>query len=144
LRLAAGTTLGSTADRIDEVRARGALLPAFGLSLMVRLTKFGAHWMFLQAVLVPLGIAWGEMGFFRSFLGVAGAELSAMLPISGVAALGTYEAAWALGFTRLGLGQEEAILSGFATHLLSQIHDYTLGVLALLILMWPARPAARS
>lgn len=133
----AGETLESTAARVDEVRARGALLPAFGLSLLVRLTKFGAHWMFLQAVLVPLGVPWGEMSFLRSFLGVAGAELSAMLPISGLAAFGTWEAAWALGFTRLGLTQEQAILSGFATHVLSQVHDYGLGVLSLLLLMRP-------
>lgn len=130
-------TVESTADRVQEVRRRGDLLPAFGLSLLVRLTKFGAHWMFLQAVLVPLGMPWGELGFFRAFLGVAGAELSAMLPISGLAAFGTYEAAWALGFSRLGLTEQQAILSGFATHILSQLHDYSLGVLSLLVLMRP-------
>lgn len=133
----ASETLRGTAERVDAVRSRGALLPAFGLSLLARLTKFGAHWMFLQAVLVPLGIPWGQMSFTRAFLGVAGAELSAMLPISGLAAFGTYEAAWTLGFTRLGLTEQQAILSGFATHLLTQLHDYSLGLAALLILMSP-------
>lgn len=134
----AAETLTSTAGRVEEVRARGALLPALAVSLVVRLAKFGSHWLFLMAVLVPLGVPWGELGFFRAFLGVAGAELSAMLPISGIAAFGTWEAAWTMGFTRLGLSEQQAVLSGFATHILSQLHDYSLGVLSLLILMSPA------
>ena len=72
------------------------------------------------------------------------AELSATLPIHSLAGFGTYEAAWTLAFTQLGLPTEIAVLSGFATHLLSQIHDYGLGLLAFLWIMRPrrARPAA--
>jgi uncharacterized membrane protein YbhN (UPF0104 family) len=73
------------------------------------------------------------------FLGVAGAELSATLPLHSLAGFGTYEAAWTLGFTQLGMSTEIAILSGFATHLLSQVHDYGLGLLAFLWLMRPRR-----
>ncbi len=134
-----GNALHSTAGRVDQVRRRGVLVPVFLLSLAVRLTKFGGHYFLLQAVLVPLGVAWGSLGFFESFLGVAGAELSAMLPISGLAGFGTWEAAWTLGFTQLGLTPDQAVLSGFATHVLSQLHDYTLGILALIALMWPGR-----
>lgn len=60
-----------------------------------------------------------------------------MLPISGLAAIGTWEAAWTLAFTRLGLDAEVAVISGFATHVLSQLHDYSLGIVALIVLMWP-------
>lgn len=134
-----GNALHSTAGRVEQVRRRGVLVPVFLLSLAVRLTKFGGHYFLLQAVLVPLGVAWGSLGFFESFLGVAGAELSAMLPISGLAGFGTWEAAWTLGFTHLGLTPDQAVLSGFATHVLSQLHDYTLGILALIALMWPGR-----
>lgn len=137
-------TLRDTATRVDAVRARGALLPALGLSFFVRLGKFGSYWLFLQAVLVPLGVAWGSIDFFTGFLGVAGAELSAMLPISGIAAIGTWEAAFTIGFTRLGLTEPQAVLSGFATHILSQLHDYALGITALLWLMWPRRRPAEG
>lgn len=136
--------LVATAERVDAVRRRGALWPALGLSIVVRLAKFGAHWLFLQAVLVPLGVPWGTLGFFEGFLGVAAAEMSAMLPISGLAAIGTWEAAWTLAFTRLGLDAEVAVISGFATHVLSQLHDYGLGVAALIVLMWPRRPSIRQ
>jgi hypothetical protein len=66
--------------------------------------------------------------------------MSATLPIHGIAGFGTYETAWALGFGQLGLSSRVAILSGFATHLLSQLYDYSIGLLALAIaLAWSRR-----
>lgn len=143
LRLA-GRVLGvpsftETAEQVVGVHRRGDLIPAVLLSFGVRITKFGAHYLILQSVLVPLGLEWGSLGFFESFLGVAGAELSAMLPVSGLAAFGTWEAAFTLGFTHLGLTQDQAVVAGFATHVLTQLHDYGLGAMALLMLMWPGR-----
>lgn len=140
----AAAALSATAQRVEQVRERGVLVPVFVLSLLVRLTKFAAHYFVLQAVLVPLGVAWGTLSFFEAFLGIAGAELSAMLPVSGIAAFGTWELAWTTGFTRLGLSQQQAIVSGFATHIVIQLHDYTLGAASLVILMWPASRSKNS
>ncbi len=129
----------STADEVDASWQRGVALPVFLLSIVVRLCKFGAYYCLLHAVLVPHGYTWGTLSFPMVFLGVAGAELSATLPLHSLAGFGTYEAAWTLGFTQLGMSTEIAILSGFATHLLSQVHDYGLGLLAFLWLMRPRR-----
>jgi len=129
-----------TAEQVRRVRRRGVLLPVLLVSLLVRFFKFGAYYVLLQAVLISHGMAWGTLNFFEVFLGVAGAELSATLPIHGIAGLGTYEAAWALGFTQLGFTEELAILSGFATHLISQTYDYGLGLAAL---VWIMRPGFR-
>ncbi len=141
-RVLRAQTLTETAGQVVQVHRRGDLIPAVLLSCGVRITKFGAHYLILQSVLVPLGIPWGSLGFFESFLGVAGAELSAMLPVSGLGAFGTWEAAFALGFTQLGLTQDQAVLAGFATHVLTQLHDYGLGTLCLLALMRPRRRLA--
>ncbi len=55
-----------------------------------------------------------------------------------MASLGPYEAAGALGFTYwLGLPPELATLAATAFHGLSQVHDYGLGLLALLWIMAP-------
>ena len=143
-RVLGAPTLTETAGQVVEVHHRGDLIPAVLLSCGVRITKFGAHYLILQSVLVPQGVPWGSLGFFESFLGVAGAELSAMLPVSGLGAFGTWEAAFALGFTHLGLTQDQAVLSGFATHVLTQLHDYGLGALALLVLMRPRRTRATA
>ncbi len=128
-----------TADQVAAVSARGALWPAVALSFLVRTAKFGAHYLVLQSVLVPLGVSWGSLGVVESFLGVAGAELSSMLPIAGLGAFGTWEAAFAFGFSQLGLTFDQAVLAGFATHILTQLHDYGLGVTALVILWSPSR-----
>ena len=158
-RCAAGNRLGrvdlwtklsglatDTAEQVRGVRQRGVLLPVLLVSLLVRIFKFGAYYVLLQAVLIPHDMPWGTLNFFEVFLGVAGAELSATLPIHGIAGLGTYEAAWTIGFTQLGFTEELAILSGFATHLISQVYDYSLGLAAMLWIMRPgfAVPVRRS
>jgi hypothetical protein len=76
---------------------------------------------------------------------VAGAELAASLPLPTVASLGPYEAAGALGFAYwLGLPRDLAALSATAFHALSQLHDYGLGLLALLVIMAPGVRAGRT
>ena len=151
LRLAAGRPLAARFAGIEEVSrkldqvavqvgqasGRNILVPAFLVSLVIRLAKFGSMYCLLHAVLVPHGYDWGSLPFFHVFLGMAGAELSATLPIHGVAGLGTYEAVWALTFTQLGFPAEVAIVSGFATHLITQVQDRAVGLPAMVWIMRP-------
>ncbi len=112
-----------------------------GLSVLIRLLKFGAYWSLLLGVVGEHDLGARDLPFWTVFLGIAGAELSATLPIHGIAGFGTYETAWKLGFERLGVSPRVAILSGFATHLLSQIYDYSVGLVALgLALAWSRKP----
>ena len=116
------------------------------LSLLLRLAKYGAYYCLLEALLVGQGHASGGLSFARVFLSLAGAEMAASLPLPAIASLGPYEAAGALGFSYwLGLPAELAILAAAAFHGLSQLHDYSLGLLALLWIMapwgrWTGRP----
>ncbi len=113
-----------------------------GLSVVIRLLKFAAYWSLLLGVVGEHDLGAKDLPFWSVFLGIAGAELSATLPIHGIAGFGTYETAWKLGFERLGVSPRVAILSGFATHLLSQVYDYSLGLVALgLALAWSRKPA---
>ena len=130
------------ARRLEEVareveRSGGVrqILQLLLVSFAIRGFKFAAYWSLLLGVVYERGITASDLPFWQVFLGIAGAELSATLPIHGIAGFGTYEAAWALGFTHLGLDRETAILSGFATHLLSQAFDYSTGLLALLLVL---------
>ncbi len=129
-----------TGESLGEIQRRGVLGRVFWVSVAVRLLKFSAYYALLHAVLVSHGFTLATLKPFHVFLGIAGAEFSATLPIHSLAGFGTYEAAWTLGFTQLGFTKELAILSGFATHLLSQIHDYGLGLAAFL---WVMRPGYR-
>lgn len=125
----------ATAAEIARAGGPGRIAAILGLSVAIRGIKFAAYWLLLLAVLHERGVESAALPFWRVFLGIAGAELSATLPVHGIAGFGTYETAWTLGFTRLGLDRETAILSGFATHLLSQVYDYSLGLVALAVML---------
>jgi hypothetical protein len=137
------------ASRLDEAacevsRSGGAakVTALIALSIVIRLFKFAAYWSLLLGVVGEHDLGARDLPFWTVFLGITGAELSATLPIHGIAGFGTYETAWKMGFERLGVSPRVAILSGFATHLLSQIYDYSVGLVALaLALAWSRRPA---
>jgi hypothetical protein len=128
------------AVRLAPVKEWHAFGQIFVLSLLVRVCKFGSYYYLVLAVMTPLGYTPSGLGVFSVFLGVVGAELAGALPIHGIAGFGTYEAAWAFGFSRLGFTMEHAVISGILAHGLSQIVEYALGGAALL---WLMRPRAR-
>jgi hypothetical protein len=139
-----GPLAGAAVD-VRRLEGRQVLLPAVAVSLVLRLAKYGAYYCLLHALLAsqapPPGEAAWNLGFLRVFLSVAGAELASSLPVPTVAGLGIYEAAGALGFGYwLGLPREMATLAVTAFHGLSQVHDYGLGLIALLVITAPLRP----
>lgn len=141
---AAGERVLAIAAEIEARRSKRVALPLLGLSLLIRGIKFSSYWVLLLAVVHGRGMGPGELPFWRVFLGVTAAEISAALPVQGIAGFGTYEAAWTLGFTHLGLDRSTAILTGFATHLLSQSLEYSIGVVALATVLMRSRGAAHG
>ena len=137
----AGEALARLGGALRAMRLRGGFVAVFAVSIVVRLTKFGAYYFVFLAVMSSRGFTQESTGFFRIFLGVASAELAAMLPVHGIAGFGTFEAAWALGFTQLGFTLQDAVISGFLAHIISQLVEYTLGGVALVWLMRPGRGA---
>jgi hypothetical protein len=139
--------LGAAATEVESRERTRVLLPALGLSLLLRLTKYGAYYCLMQALLVSQGASWGSLSFLRVFLSVAGAEVAASLPLPTLMSLGPYEAAGAAGLAFwLGLPRELATLAATAFHGLSQAHDYALGLVAWMWIMAlpPGRPDERA
>ena len=97
--------LEGTARAYDALRRRRVLLPAFGVSLGVRLMKYLSWYFLLLAVLRGMPDAPPNLPFGRALVGTIGAELSSALPVSGIAGFGTYETAWALSFGALGFNR---------------------------------------
>ena len=131
----AETTAGAVRD-VQQRRIFGSVLL---VSMVVRLCKFGSYYFLVLAIMGPLGYTIDGLGFFRVFLGVVSAELAAALPIHGLAGFGTFEAAWALSFSQLGFSTEHAIMSGILAHAVSQVVEYSLGIIALLYVMGSGR-----
>jgi hypothetical protein len=129
--------------RFDRARQDGVLVPAFLLSILVRLAKYGSAYLLVLSLLVPLGYRAAELGVARIFLGSVAAEVAAALPVHGLAGFGTYEAAWALTLERLGYPREDAVISGLLAHAITQTLEYGAGAVALLWLYAGRRRRSR-
>lgn len=126
-----------TIDAVEEIKKRKIYWKVFFYSIAIRVLKYGGIYFLLHSVLVDKGFTLANLNFWKVFLGSSGAELSALLPIHGIAGFGTWETAWAFTFQLLGFDLKLAIISGFATHLISQIFAYSLGIISILILALP-------
>ena len=109
----------------------------FLLSLGVRLSKYISLFFLFFAVVRSMGFTFQELNPFTIFSGTAFTEVSSLLPIQGLAGLGTWEATWAAVFTFFGFSEKTAILSGIGVHWITQITEYSLGILSLIVLFWP-------
>lgn len=126
--------LRGTVEATETIRARGVYGRVLAVSVLLRLLKYGSLYFLLHALLLNQGFPLAALSFWKVVLGIAGAELSSNLPIQGVAGLGTWETAFALAFRLMGYPERIAIVAGFGLHLITQVYEYSLGVLAILAL----------
>jgi uncharacterized membrane protein YbhN (UPF0104 family) len=107
------------------------------LSVLVRVGKYGCLYVFLFALLRPLGYELSDLSVSRVFLGLCASEAAASTPVSGIAGFGAYEGTWATVFELLGFPGDIAKLTSISHHLFTQVYGYSLGGLALLLLLLP-------
>jgi uncharacterized membrane protein YbhN (UPF0104 family) len=124
---------------VDEIQRRGVYTTAFVVSFLLRLAKYGSLYFLLHALLANQGFPLATLSFWKVLLGIAAAEMSANLPIQGIAGLGTWETAFALAFRVMGYEEKVAIVAGLGLHLVTQVFEYGVGGLAILLLAWPPR-----
>jgi hypothetical protein len=63
--------------------------------------------------------------------------MTGALPVKGIAGFGTWESGWALTFRLMDFEPRIAIISGIGVHLISNMFEYSLGILSILILTLP-------
>jgi uncharacterized membrane protein YbhN (UPF0104 family) len=126
-----------TIDALRQIKARKIQWPLFLLSLAIRAAKYGSLYFLLLALLKNHGYTLAKLSFWKTILGITGAEMTGALPIKGIAGFGTWESGWALTFQLLDFEQRIAILSGIGVHLISNIFEYSLGIISILILTMP-------
>jgi uncharacterized protein (TIRG00374 family) len=129
--------LDSAAAGVRQAYEAGVYFQILIVSLCVRLCKYLSLYVLLLALVHQFGLGVGQFPFPKVFLGLCTAEFAASLPISGIAGFGVYEGAWALVFQLLGYSKKLAILTSVSHHLITQIFGYSLGAIALLILILP-------
>ncbi len=129
--------LYSAGDEMIKTKHAGLYAPVMVLSLLVRIFKYGTLITFFYALLLPIGYTLQNLYFPNIFLGIFAAELSASLPISGIAGFGAYEGTWAFVFSFLDLPAHIAKLTAVSHHLFTQIYGYGLGAFAFLLILLP-------
>jgi len=129
--------LDSAATGVRQAYEAGVYFQILIVSLCVRLCKYFSLYVLLLALVHQFDLGVGQFPFPKVFLRLCTAEFAASLPISGIAGFGVYEGAWALVFQLLGYSKKLAILTSVSHHLITQIFGYSLGVIALLILILP-------
>ena len=115
---------------LAQLRRSRLMWPLLGLSVGVRLAKYGSLTLLVWAV----AGGWGAMGILGPGVVVpalVAAEATASLPISGIAGFGAYEGVLIAAFSAAGLGRQMAAMVPVAMHLITQVVDYTAGAVAL-------------
>lgn len=123
----------ATAKDLRALQASGVYGKAVCLSVLIRFGKYIALYLLLLALVLPKGALLTHPA--KLFLTIIAGEFAASLPISGVGAFGVYEGAMALSFRLLGYPADLAALIAVAHHLVSQLYGYSLGLIALLVLV---------
>jgi len=128
-----------TAEQLVLLSERGIGGRLFLLSLGVRLSKYISLFFLFYAVVKSLGITFRDLNLFTIFSGTAFTEVSSLLPIQGLAGVGTWEATWAAVFVFFGFTRQTAILSGIGVHWITQVTEYSIGILSMILLFRPRR-----
>jgi len=129
--------LESIREELIRTKRAGVYWRILAISFFVRLSKYGALYVFLYALLEPLGYDWPELPIGPIFLGICAAEFSASLPISGIGGFGLYEGTWHLLFTMLGFPDRIAAMTAVSHHLFTQFYGYSFGLVCLILLTIP-------
>lgn len=127
----------SIKDHLFKIKKRKIFWPLFFLSIFIRLAKYSAVYFLLFSLLQSYGFTLKNLSFWKTILGTTGGELTSVLPIKGIAGFGTWASAWALTFKLMNFEPRFAIISGIGVHLISNLFEYSLGIIAILILALP-------
>lgn len=134
-------TVLTLSSYLDAHTAALERLELLALSLIIRLAKYVSVFVLFTA-LVP--VQRDMAGFSHFSLGLAGTEMSALLPIQGAGGFGTWEMAFELVFRGIGSAQTDLRLTALVIHITTQAWEYALGLPAFLALWIMGRARANK
>jgi len=108
-----------------EVLTVKNILVLYALSLATFILKFTSFYFVL-----PKGV---NLSFLESFFASATGDITTLLPIHGIAGIGTYEAGFAGILMFMGVDKELALLSAVFVHLFILLGSAIVGLIALLL-----------
>ena len=121
------------AGAIDATRRSGALLRVLTLSLLVRICKYGGYYLAFLAIALAGFPEMAALPFWKVLFTLVSAEAAASVPVPSFMSFGTYETGGVAMWTLLGFPAADAAISTLALHLVSQVVDYAVGGLGLVL-----------
>jgi len=112
-------------------QSSGERLKLFSLSLLIRLGKYISLYVLFWGV---VRIAVTPHTFSQFCFGMAGTEMSSMLPIQGIGGFGTWELAFSIFFKSFSIPAGDPFLTGLVIHVTTQVWEYMVGLAAFLYL----------
>ena len=94
---------------------------------LVSLAVWGLAYAQVYILLAAMG---STVTFLTAALGTSLYRLASALPVYGIAGFGTVELTWSAAFVLLGMSAHDAIISGFAVHIIMLSYAVLLGVIA--------------
>lgn len=115
-------------EYLEQHKSNRERLNLFLLSLGTRVVKYVFIYILFEGVL-NLGVSLHNFALFS--FGLAGTELSSLIPIQGPGGFGTWELAFTVIFKALGIPAQNIEEAGFVIHIVTQVWEYSIGLMAL-------------
>jgi len=126
----------------ETVRTSGTLMETLILSIGVRGLKYGGIYLLFLSITRINFPELSTAGFWQVISALLGAEAAASLPFPSLMSFGVYEAGGTAVWSLLGFSAAAGALAMLAMHVCSQVVDYSIGGLGLLIIALKGAPAA--
>lgn len=126
-----GNFLARVEAYLQEHKSNSERLFLLLVSLGIRLCKYLSVFILFSGI-VDMGWQWNHFAIFC--VGLAGAEMSAMLPVQGIAGFGTWELAFASFFSLLNIPSGDPVVTALAIHITTQAWEYSLGIISFIYL----------
>ena len=120
-------------NSIQMARKSGKLIQLVSLSVLIRVLKYLAFYLLFKAVVTHSFPVLAALPSEQIISALIGGEIGASLPIPAFMSFGTYEVGGTLVFSLLGVDEAKAAVSLLATHIWSQLFDYSLGLILLVV-----------
>jgi len=129
----------SVSESVQGVRSKAVLLKLVGLTIVLRVAKYGGLLALLFAVVGQWEVSMSQIDESVAVIAFVSAEASASLPISGLMGFGVYEGVWSLVFSSAcsGVSCESVPTAALALaiHMLTQMVGYSLGICSMFALL---------
>jgi uncharacterized membrane protein YbhN (UPF0104 family) len=125
--------IGQTAAYVAALSTR-QLVAALLTTALTWMCIYGACFLVLRAMAGPQALP-GVAGvsFAQSLVGTTGLHLAAVMPLSPVASVGTWEAGWMAGYALVGVEETPAAASAIVSHVVIFAYIVAIGALAFVV-----------